>query len=393
MFGTGLRHGGGRLRSAPGLRLAHIPAPVALALLILTVAAAAYGVSSRSSAPAGSPTVGPSFTDVQLYRDHVAFARRPSTYYAQVMEEQRRRDYPVRPFVTVRPPTLSFMLAWAPGGEMTGRILLGALAVVVAGLWTTRLVTPIGAPGAAVAGLALACGVVAAFTPNGYLMHECWAGLLIALSLGAYPGDQSGGRSLRLAVSLGAALAACLVRELALPFLGVMALMALLERRLQETILWLGAIGLYLLALAAHAFMVIRHNLPGDPGMDWVRLGGWGFVLAANRWNAIMTLEPWLPRLLVPAALVGSLGWGGPAGRRLAFTVLGYSAGFLVIGRPENTYWGLMIAPLLPLGWAGFIAAGVGLMTPLGEAAPARPAPARRRRGRSPLAARGGLRR
>src|SRR6185312_8559571 len=126
------------------------------------------------------------------------------------------------------------------------------------------------------------------------LMHECWAGLLAALSLGLYPGEASSARPLRLAASLAAALAAGLVRELALPFLGVMALM--------------------------------RHTLPADPGLSWVRLGGWGFVLAANRWNAVLALRPWLPAVLVPAALVGALDWAGPVGRRLALTLLGYVA-------------------------------------------------------------------
>jgi hypothetical protein len=247
-----------------------------------------------------------------------------------------------------------------------------------------RLVGPLGAPGAAVAGLALASGVVAAFTPNGYLMHECWAGLLIALALALHPGDPGGGRGrpLRLAASLAAGLAAGLVRELALPFLGVMALMALVERRPREALLWLGAIGLCLAALAAHALAVLRHTLPADPGLSWVRLGGWGFVLAADRWNALLALKPWLPAVMVPAALAGALAWAGPVGRRLGLILFGYVAGFLVVGRPEDVYWGLMIAPLLPLGWAGAVAAGVSLLAPIGEAAPAPPGRSRPRGGR-----------
>jgi hypothetical protein len=392
LFGTGVRRGGGRSRNAPDLKLAGLSAPAVLALLVLAVAAAAYGLWSAPSSPSRSTAPAPSFTDVQLHRDEVAFAHNPATYYARVMDEQRRQHYPMRPFVAVRPPVLAFFLSWLPGGALGGRMLVGALAAAVAGLWTVRLVGPIGAPGAAVAGLALATGVVAAFTPNGYLMHECWAGLLIALSLGLYPGDQSRGRSLRLLASLAAGLAAALVRELALAFLGVMALMALLERRPREALWWCAAIGACLLALLAHALAVLRHTLPTDPGMGWVRLGGWSFVLAADRWNAVVALKPWLPAVLVPAALAGSLAWGGTVGPRLALTLIGYAAGFLVVGRPEDVYWGLMIAPLLPLGWAGLVAAGLGLMTPLGETVPARPAP-RRRRGRPLSAARGGLRR
>ena len=54
--------------------------------------------------------------------------------------------------------------------------------------------------------LALAAGVVTALTPNGYLMHECWSGLLIALSLALYPGERQTGRPSWLAASLVAGL-------------------------------------------------------------------------------------------------------------------------------------------------------------------------------------------
>lgn len=364
---------------------------MALVLLVLTMAAAGYGLWSQPADSRRTPAPRPSFSDVQLHRDEVVFARSPASYYARVMDEQRRQNYPMRPFVAVRPPVLAFFLAWLPGGETAARFVLGALAAAVAAIWTVRLVAPLGSLGAAVGGLALATGVVAAFTPNGYLMHECWAGLLIALSLATYPDEQSTARSMRLAASMAAALAAGLVRELALPFLGVMALMALVERRRREALLWLGAIGLCLLALLGHALAVVRHTLPADPGMGWVRLGGWTFLLAADRWNALLTLKPWLTAVLVPAALAGSLAWGGPVGRRLALALVGYSAGFLVVGRPEDVYWGLMIAPLLPLGWSGAAAAVVGLWGPLTDEVAARAA-------RHPVerlwsAARGGLRR
>ncbi|HEY4031004.1 MAG TPA: hypothetical protein VGM25_11715 [Caulobacteraceae bacterium] len=340
-----------------------------LVLLALTVAVIAYGCWLQAHTPleppSPAPASGKAFTDVQLHRDEVAFARDPSTYYQHVIAEQRLRNYPLKPFAAVRPPVLAFALAWLPGGETSARTLLAALGVLVAGMWTARLIDPLGAPGAAVAGLALASGVIAAFTPNGYLMHECWAGLLIALALALHPGERRAGRAPLIAASLLAGLAAGMIRELSLPLLGVMAVMAFVERRPKEALLWLGAIGLCLLALLGHALAVIRHTLPTDQGMAWVRLGGWGFLLAADRWNAIVALKPWLAAVLLPPALAGALAWGGPVGRRLALALLGYAAGFLVVGRPEDTYWGLMIAPLLPLGWAGAVAAGFSLLARL----------------------------
>lgn len=51
-----------------------------------------------------------------------------------------------------------------------------------------------------------------------------------------------------------------------------------------------------------------------------------------------------------PLALLGLGAWRDPLGKRVALVVFGYIAAFLVVGRPENSYWGLLIAPIWPLG-------------------------------------------
>jgi hypothetical protein len=52
--------------------------------------------------------------------------------------------------------------------------------------------------------------------------------------------------------------------------------------------------------------------------------------------------------------LLGLAGWSGAVGSRVGLTVGMYVAAFLFAGRPIHAYWGLMYAPLLPLGlvWA-----------------------------------------
>ena len=319
---------------APSLRLVRGRPSLVMALIALSLAMVGYGLWLQDRQAAAPPQPAGAFHDVQLHRDEIAFARDPATYYSRVIAEQRLRHYPLKPFIAMRPPALAFFIAWLPGGATPARILLGALAAAAAGLWTVRLMSPLGAPGAAAGGLAVATGVIAAITPSSYLMHECWAGLLIALSLALHPGEQRKGRAALLTASLLAGLAAGVIRELALPFLGVMALMALVERRPKEALLWAGAIGVCLLTLLAHALAVAPHILPTDQGVAWVRMGGWSFLLSADRWNAVAALKPSLAAVLLPPALAGVLAWGGPAGRRLWFTVLGYAAGFLVIGRP-----------------------------------------------------------
>ena len=57
-------------------------------------------------------------------------------------------------------------------------------------------------------------------------------------------------------------------------------------------------------------------------------------------------------RLLVilPLALLGAAGWRGTVGTRVALTMGAYVFAFSIAGRQDNYYWGLMYAPLMPLG-------------------------------------------
>jgi hypothetical protein len=177
--------------------------------------------------------------------------------------------------------------------------------------------------------------------------HETWAGLLIALSL-ALRTD----KHFWAAVALG--LLAALVRELAMPYLLVMALIAAMERRRTESIAFALTLALALAALAWHAHQVMALTNPGDmasPG--WLSLGGWFFVLATVKWNAIVAvIGAWSAAIIFPLAIVGAGGWRGGGGLRLLTLLVGYALGFMVLGRPENRYWGLMTAPLVGIGLA-----------------------------------------
>jgi hypothetical protein len=114
------------------------------------------------------------------------------------------------------------------------------------------------------------------------------------------------------------------------------------------------ALALFGAALGLHAHLVDALVLPSDSaGAGWVKLSGWPFVLHAAQWNAVLAVAPaGLTAVLVPAALAGAALWQGALGRRLAAVLCAYAVAFAVIGRPENFYWGLVFAPLLPLGFA-----------------------------------------
>jgi hypothetical protein len=313
--------------------------------IILAVLLALLGLAGGAERERAAPIAGP--TDLGLYAYAASEAAHPSTYYARVIAEQRREGYPLKPFVVVRPPALSFLLA-ALRTEALRRLAVVALAVGSLAAWWVRL----GREGGALLPraldlIALVGGVLPAVAPQAPYMHEMWAGLLISLSLALRREDRFG-----LAVAVG--LAAALIRELAGPYLVIMATTALLGRHWREAAAWALALALFAAALAWHASMVDPLVLPSDhAGAGWLKLSGWPFVLHAAQWNAVLAVAPaWVAALAVPAALAGAANWTTSLGRRLAAVLIVYVLAFAVIGRPENFYWGLMFAPLLPLGFA-----------------------------------------
>jgi hypothetical protein len=64
----------------------------------------------------------------------------------------------------------------------------------------------------------------------------------------------------------------------------------------------------------------------------------------------LMLLPPWLTAIVVPLAVVGLMGWGGPLGSRIGATVCVYMTVFIIIGQSFNRYWGVLYVNLLPLG-------------------------------------------
>ncbi len=315
----------------------------ALALILL-------GLATGAAPERAPPRTGP--TDLGLYRYAAVEAAHPSTFYPRLIAEQRREGYELKPFVAVRPPALSLLLA-ALKTDAVRRAVIAALALASLLAWWAALgregTTPLPR---ALDLVLLATGVLPAFAVQAPYLHEAWAGLLISLSLATR-------REGRFALALAAGLAAALIRELAAPYLVVMAAMALVERRGREAAAWTCALALFAAALALHARLVDALVLPTDhAGAGWLKLSGWPFVLHAAQWNGVLAVSPaWLTAIAVPLALFGAAAWDSPLGRRLAAILIGYVLAFAVIGRPENFYWGLMFAPLLPLGLAAALGA------------------------------------
>lgn len=329
-------------------RFSDLPAWAARLLLILLVLVSLGGAAIAIQPPASaSPAVVDlTDTDLALYQAIAARVGAGEGYYSAAVAEQRARDYPLRPVFTVRMPTL----AWGVGtlGPNGAALLLRLLMIAAIGALTIRLRALAGSRLAWGAAAFLGAGSMVLLTvPAMTFWHESWAALLIVLSIAI--------RSPRRWVpSLLLGLAAALLRELALPFLCVMAVLAWRDGNRVEAGGWAAAILIFFLAMAAHSLALGEHVTGADlasPG--WSSAGGWPFVLAMVQRCTLLLFLP-LPAiaLLVPLALVGWAGLKGAIGERTALLLIGYVAAFMLVGRPDNFYWGILIAPLLPAGLA-----------------------------------------
>jgi hypothetical protein len=322
-------------------RFATWPRAAAAAVLALAIGLVALGVY-HPYAPAPTHR-NMANTDVGFYNRVIDRVRHGQPYEQAAIVEQRASGYPVRPFIAVRPPLLTFILAALPS-EKIADILLAALAAAVIVAWAFRLKDVLPSP-VWLAGVPLLIftGVEASMTLQSMSrLHETWAGLLIALSL-ALRNDRRYG----LAVALG--LLAALIRELAMPYLLVMAAAALIEKRRGEAAAFGGALAIAAVALAWHGFAATALLTPHDPvSPGWLAMGGWPFVVATARWNFIaLKTVPLIAAILLSLALIGAAGLKNGLGLRLFALLAGYAAGFAFIGRPENYYWGLITAPVL----------------------------------------------
>lgn len=330
-------------------RFTLLPRALARLILVALLVWIGFGVTAVRAPGPGAHLVATDHSDTALYkaivRGTAAGGATPAAYYRAAAAEQRARGYPLRPFVTVREPALALVSAWA-GGAATD---LGYRLLALAALVTLALrLRGAGSVAERIGATALASlSIVAIASPVMAVWHEAWAALLLVLALA-----NAGGR--RWPLALVAGLAAVLVRELAAPVLVALLIAALAERRRAEAIGWAAVLLLFAGAMALHAHAVAHVVLPGDrasPG--WDGLGGWRFILTMTRQASVFALLPApLTAALVPLALIGWAGRGGAFADRVTLALAALIVPFMAIGRPDNFYWGLLIAPLLPIGLA-----------------------------------------
>jgi hypothetical protein len=333
----------GDARAGPGTA-ARATRLILVAIAVLTVWSAWLGAAP---VPPPGPRVPPSATDDALYRSIARRVARGEDYHDAAATEQRARGFPLRPVVTMRAPLLAELTA-AVGGEPAIGWVQRALWIVLFALIALRLgevvdhpATRFAATVALMLQLALMSGGIFA------VLHDIWAGVLVTAAIVLR-------RPERYAIAIACAVAAAALRELAWPVFGAMILAALYERRWGEARAWAVAGGAVLAYLGWHWWHVAQVTLPTDGrSAGWLRAQGWRWVvdIYANT-GALSLLPRTLGFALVPLALFGWLAVEPALRRRVAIWLAGMTSVFLVLGRPDNFYWGALIGPLLPMGAA-----------------------------------------
>lgn len=327
--------------------LTRVQALWTLGLLALLLTATLLALAAPGP---GAGHDGASVADVQgevvPYETIVSGIRGGGDYYTVTANALRRGAYPLRPFLTFRLPGLAVIEAHVPPLGMQA-ILWALIAGTAAALFLRLRPAFIGPIPLASAMLLLAAGMVA-FVQNGLIaVHEVWAGLLIALSLALRRDDRWVG-----AVSFG--LIAMLIHETAALYVAIMAILALLEGNRREAFGWGATLMVLAAALAFHAHAVSEVVRVTDPlASEGAGLLGFGFfVRAMTVSTALAALPVALAAPLVGLALFGWASWAEPLALRALTVFCGYAALIGVFGRTDTYYWGLMIAPLLPIGLA-----------------------------------------
>jgi hypothetical protein len=281
--------------------------------------------------------------DVLIYRSIIERIHAGQNYYKAVGDELRARGYGVRPFFNWRLPLLAYFIAKMPS-PIVARLVLMSLALLALLMWFKILENKGGVHMARFGSLLLLGTIAASLTNAMFLFHEMWAGVLIALSIGIHK------RNRWLSVIFG--LTALFIRELSLPFAAIMLAMAYKDKNLKESVAWLIGIFAFFIYLAIHAKIVSGLVTDSDPiSKTWLQFGGWTFVLKTSKWTTLTVLTPWwIDSVLIPLSLIGLWGWRADFRTRAFLTMGVYICAFLIAGRSDNYYWGLMYAPLMPLG-------------------------------------------
>ena len=324
----------------------------ALSVLALLAALILYGLidPAKGEAPRVAPA-GPTAMQAQgMTGDHALYANISTRvaagegYYAAAAAEHRANSYPLKPFVTVRLPTLAQLFAGL--GPTGGLVLVAAIGVAAILAWRRRLIRDTALPLYARFGaLLIAANLSPILSSEWVLIHELVAGALIALALALYRPERPWG-------ALAVLLVAALIRETVLPVAIVLGCFALLDRDWRAVGAWLGVGAAMLVVLVLHMQAVEAVLRPGDLGSPgWNGMGGWHAYLAfLHHVSAFRFLPAGAMAVLVPLALLGWAAWRSRSGQAMVAVQLVYAVVLMLFARPNNFYWAMLVVPTLFTG-------------------------------------------
>jgi hypothetical protein len=366
-------------------RFAHWPRGQALVMLLTVLAILGIAAWVPLTVGRGEVATAPALTlgashakarprddDLQLYDRAIARIRHGENYYSFIVAEHRRSAYPVNPAMAVRLPTLAYLgAAMGIDGEAPAPLASAVAVLLMIGVlaaWWGRLGGELGTGAAAqrlrrMAVALLFVGASLGLNRYYFVLHELWAGMLLALAMGLHRPDAQGPGGKWLGAWCAAALALA-IREHALPFVALMTAFAGYRRAWREVAAWGLLIAVFLGLYALHLHLISAQVVAGDRhGPSWMALrglGGWlaNVVLSSN----LRFLPHWLAGPLVMLGVLGFAGWRSRAGAFATLLYLGYGLLFMVIGRDDNFYWGAIVAPAMFVGLAFAPSALAGLV-------------------------------
>jgi hypothetical protein len=321
-------------------------AGLVVAALAVAWSALLYVAFTRETVPNHPPSETPEVTDSDLYGWVVERVKAGQNYYEALDELFHALDYPVRSLFNYRTPTYAWFFAALPSSGWCRGV--GAGLLLLASIMCYGALRPEAGLARSLTAVLLMVGSLSwLLFDRTYLYTEAWVGALIAVSVAAYARDWRG-------VAVAAGLLALFFRELAFPYCGVAAALALLQRRRDEAVAWIVGFGLYGLFFAWHAAQVLPRVHTADRGVSvamWLSAGGLKSLLAMARTNFFLLPAPsWAAAVILPLGLLGLAGWRSEWSKRAALTSAAYMALFCVVGNLDNFYWGLLYTQLLALG-------------------------------------------
>lgn len=330
--------------------LNHLPRPLAALVSLLIVALSVWCLVTTpppiKTAKRNKQGVL-SYTDARLYHDISAAVAKGEPYHAAAARLHREHHYPLRPFVTMRPPTemvLAAKIGWGGVQKMCFGLLVGAIFG-----WVVAFEGRITWPERIGMGAAIATG--GSFIASEWLLalQEYPAGLCIGVAMAgvlAWPRQWW--------VNVGVLGLGLFIRETALPFALLALAYAAWNRRWAELAGWAGLVAAWGVFMVWHRAEAMAQWTPADlVSQGWHSAQGFsGFLKAVIFTSPLQRLPLHAAMLLAMLPLVGWLAVGGREGLFTALAVGGFALMIGLFSRADTFYWGGIMLPWYYAGYA-----------------------------------------